>query len=54
MFSIRPNIYVNDRDGRHRLHEIVASIDGLMPAVSTALAEAKEEGGIKPKHIKQI
>ena len=35
-------------------HEIVARIDGLMPAVSTALAEAKEEGGIKPKHIKQL
>ena len=34
--------------------EIVARIDGVMPAVSTALVEAKEEGGIKPNHIKQV
>ncbi len=39
-------------DSQHQ--EIVASIDGLMPAVSSALAEAKEEGGIKPKQIKQL
>lgn len=39
-------------DSEHQ--EIVARIDGLMPAVSTALVEAKEEGGIKPKHIKQL
>jgi len=38
-----------------RAHQaIVARIDGLMPAVSSALQEAREEGGIRPKHIKQM
>ena len=34
--------------------EIIARIDGSMPAISTALEEAREEGGIKPKHIKRM
>lgn len=34
--------------------EIIARIDGSMPAISTALNEAREEGGIKPKHIKRM
>ena len=39
-------------DSKHM--EIVARINGLMPTASTALAEVREEGGIKLKHIKQF
>ena len=49
-----PGVWDNSFQIDTNHQEIVARIDGVMPAVSTALVEAKEEGGIKPKHINQI
>jgi len=39
-------------DSEHQA--IIAKLDGVMPAVSTALTEAREEAGIGMKNIKQL
>ena len=49
-----PGVWDNSFQIDTNHQEIIARIDGVMPAVSTALVEAKEEGGIKPKHINQV
>lgn len=49
-----PRAWNRDLKINQQHHEIIARIDGLMPAVSTALNEAREEGGIKPSNIRQL